>query len=306
MNLSKFLAREQRAFLGRSRRTWGNHLRLARTFFGEALEGADPARPVLILGAGSGLEIPWSRAPRRTVGWDADPWSRLLTLVRHRRFPEWIFGDFTGALADFEATLTRAQVVPGRGHRRDPWKTVERLASLLPSLSPRPRALAAWLEKHRPGTVILANVLGQIGVLAQRMVETALGEVDPWDEDRPESQRLMVALDAWTSRTLEAVLHEVEASGAEVWTLHDRAVIWGSASVSLGPLQEDWKAQLQSREILEVSDPLCGFELGSVFAGRSRLRMDRWFWFLAQGQLHLMEALAYSSRGSLGQLERLP
>jgi hypothetical protein len=306
MTLSRFLALEQRAFLGRSRRAWGNHLKEARSFFGEALDRADPARPVLILGAGAGLEIPWARAPRSIVGWDADPWSRLRTLFRHRRFPRWVFEDFTGGLLELEVTIQRAQFIPGLGHRRPPWQAGERLAGLLPSLQPQPLALAGWLEAHRPGTVILANVLGQIGCVAQRLVERSFGSFNPWEEDHPVAQRLAESLDAWTARVLNQVLETLERSGAEIWMLHDRAVVWGSGSVYLGPLCGDWAKQLVSSEILDVSDPLCGVEPGNAFPGRDRLHFDRWLWFLTQGQLHMMEALAYSANGSIGQLGAAP
>lgn len=297
MVLSRLLAREQRAFLGRSRRGWEPHLARVRAFIGDALDQADGARTTLILGAGSGLEIPWRRAPKATVGWDADPWSRLRTLLRHRRFPYWIFADLTGGLADLEATARRARIDP-MGRRRAPEQAMERLAGLLPSLTPKADALRAWIETHRPGTVIVANVLGQIGCVAQRQVEGAFGGMDPWDDAFPASDRLAKALDAWTGRALAAVLGCLASSGAEVWMVHDRAVLWGDPAITLGPTQEDWRAQLLGPETLNASDPWCGLEPLKPLSAMDRVRLERWLWRLDQGQLHIMEAVAYSSKGS--------
>ncbi|HNX94121.1 MAG TPA: hypothetical protein PKL14_03080 [Holophaga sp.] len=300
MVLSRLLAREQRAFLGRSRRGWDPHLARVRAFIGDALDqadAADDARPTLILGAGSGLEIPWRRAPKDTVGWDADPCSRLRTLLRHRRFPEWVFADLTGGLAALEATVRRACIDP-MGRRRTPEQAMERLAGLLPSLDPQADALRAWIETHRPSTVIVANVLGQIGCVAQRQVEGAFGGMDPWDDAFPASDRLAKSLDAWTARALAAVLGCLASSGAEVWMVHDRAVLWGEPDIALGPIQEDWRAQLLSSGTLNVSDPWCGLEPLDLLRAMNRVRLERWLWRLDQGQLHIMEAVAYSSKGS--------
>ncbi|MFN7959400.1 MAG: hypothetical protein U0P46_13890 [Holophagaceae bacterium] len=66
--LSRLLRREQWAFLARDRSAWGEHLGRVRGFLGEGLQAADPDRPVLILGAGPGLEVPWALAPPATTG----------------------------------------------------------------------------------------------------------------------------------------------------------------------------------------------------------------------------------------------
>lgn len=295
MRLSRLLAQEQRAFLHRPREAWGDHLAQARAFLGEGLQRADPDRPVLILGAGAGLEIPWRWAPKSAVGWDADPWSRVLTLLRHGRYPEWVFEDLTGGLSALEALAQRTGRLPVSGRRRPADRAARRLAGLLPSLRPEPEALRRWIERRRPGTILVANVLGQIGSVAQRLLEGALGGPALWDEDAEGQTPLVPALDAWTLRTLEVVLDGLSQSGAELWMLHDRAVIWGDPVLSLGPLQEDWVAQLQAPGTLELSDPLCGLDIRGRFKGRTELRFERWLWPVGTGQLHMIEALAYSS-----------
>src|ERR1035438_5896883 len=102
--LSRLLRREQFAFLARDRSGWGDHLDRMHAFLGEGLQSADPTRPVLILGAGSGLEVPWALAPPDTTGWDGDPWSRIWTALRYHRWPPWVFGDLTGGMSELEAT----------------------------------------------------------------------------------------------------------------------------------------------------------------------------------------------------------
>jgi len=295
MRLSKFLAQEQRAFLRRPREAWGGHLAQARAFLGEGLRRADPGRPVLVLGAGAGLEIPWGWAPPSTVGWDADPWSRMRTLLRHWRFPEWVFEDLTGGLSTLEAMARRNARLPVSGRPRPADRAARRLAGLLPSLHPEPKALRQWIEQRRPGTILVANVLGQIGSVAQRLLEGALGGPAIWEEDAEGQTPLVAALDAWVLRTVEAVLDELAKSGAELWMLHDRAVIWGDPVLSLGPLQKDWLAQLQAPGSLELSDPLCGLDFRERFKTRNELHFDRWLWPVGTGQLHMIEALAYSS-----------
>jgi len=294
MSLSKLLAREQRAFLHRSRGPWGPHLAKARAFFGEGLKGADSGRPVLILGAGSGLELPWGLAPKNTVGWDADPWSRWRTCLRHQRFPEWVFDDFTGGIAELEATARRTLMLP-TGRSRPTERALQRLAGLLPSLKPVPRSLTEWVALRRPGTIVVANVLGQIGSVAQRTLESTFGGAEAWAAHVEPTDPLAVEVEAWIRRVLEAFLKCLRESGAEVWMIHDRAVIWGHSSITLGPPRDPWLDQIQSQVALEVSDPLCGIDVRANFLGKHELRFDRWLWPVGTGQLHMMEALAYSS-----------
>jgi hypothetical protein len=172
--LSRLLRREQFAFLARDRSAWGDHLDRVRAFLGEGLQSADPARPVLILGAGSGLEVPWALAPPDTTGWDGDPWSRLWTALRHHRWPPWVFEDLTGGMSELEATTRRAVMEPWSGHRRALEAAKTRLAGLLPFLVPDPGALRAWIGAHRPGTILVANVMGQFGVVAERSWKPSL------------------------------------------------------------------------------------------------------------------------------------
>ena len=299
MGLSKLLAKEQRAYLGRDRHGWEAHLTRARGFLGEGLRRADPARPVLILGAGTGLEVPWRLAPASTTGWDADPWSRLGTALRHRRFPPWVFGDFTGGFAELEAVARRSALQPGGQRRRPPELAIRRLAGLLPSLRPDAGPLRAWIRTRRPGTILVANVLGQLGCVAERAVEAAFRPAWPWTRDPEEPDALATALDAWAGRAVRAVCETLLESGAALWMLHDRAVVHGEVSVGLGPLGESWMQQLRGDLPLEVSDPLAGLDLLELFGTRPRIAFDRWLWPVGSGQTHLMEALACAGSSSL-------
>ena len=293
MDLKQLLAREQRAYLRRDRHAWSEHLALAQGFFGEALRQADPTRPVLILGAGTGLEIPWLLAPRATTGWDGDPWSRLGTLLRHGRFPSWEFDDFTGAFQALQATLQRSLTCPGSGRRRAPDLAIRRLAGLLPSLRPDAAPLRAWIQRHDPGTILVANVLGQLGCVAERLVETGFAPAFPWVQDPALPDPLAQALDAWTARGLQAVCQVLAESGAALWLLHDRAAIHGEGPVELGPQEEAWARQLKGQTSLEVSDPLLGLDLRQAFQGRRETHWKRWLWPVGPAQTLLMEALAF-------------
>lgn len=294
MNLEQLLAKEQRAYLRRDRRNWGEHLAKAHAFFGEGLQQADPDQPVLILGAGTGLEIPWHLAPSHITGWDADPWSRLGTALRHRRFPPWVFEDFTAGFRDLRATLDRAITLPGSIQRRPPERSARRLAGLIPSLHPSAEPLRGWIQAHKPGTILVANVLGQLGCVAERMVEAAFRPAPPWVRDPEMPDPLAEALDAWTARAIKAVCGVLLESGASLWLLHDRAVVHGDTPVELGPLEDSWAKQLRSRALLEIGDPLLGLDIREIFASRHETKFDRWLWPVAPGQLHLMEALGYA------------
>lgn len=293
-SLSRLLRKEQFAFLGRDRAGWGPHLEHVRAFLGEGLQSADPVRPVLVLGAGPGLEVPWALAPPLTTGWDADPWSRAWTFLRHRRWAPWVFADLTGGLAALEATAWRCAIEPWSRRRRDPRVAAQRLAGLLPSLNPDPAILRQWIRQHQPGTILAANVMGQFGVVAQRLVEGILGtaalELDP---DRPDP--LNEALEAWTARAVEAFLQVLQESGADLWLVHDRAVIFSGGDLALGPWVDDWTQQLQAeRKPLEAHDPLAGRDVLALLGEpRAFQKRERWIWDLAPGQRHLVEALAW-------------
>lgn len=292
--LSRLLRREQIAFLARDRAAWGDHLDRVRTFLGEGLQAAEPSRPVLILGAGSGLEVPWALAPARTTGWDADPWSRGRTALRHRRWAPWIFEDLTGGLEDLRVATRRAVAEPWSGRRRDSKAAARRLAGLLPSLRPDPMALRAWIEIHRPGAILVANVMGQFGAVAERVVEAAFGKASPWELDPEQPDPLAEALEAWTRRALEAFLGTLARSGAALWLVHDRGVVFGAGPLELGPWMDPWTGQLRgSTGSFEVSDPLAGVDAAETLrgAGLPPGRRDRWLWPLAPDQRHVVEAL---------------
>ncbi|MBI1751559.1 MAG: hypothetical protein HY014_16880 [Acidobacteria bacterium] len=294
-SLSRLLRREQFAFLARDRSVWREHLDKTRAFMGEGLQAADPSRPVLILGAGSGLEVPWALAPPRTTGWDADPWSRLWTAARHRRFPLWVFEDLTGGLDDLERTARRAIAEPWSGHRRDAETAAKRLAGLLPFLRPNPEALRAWIAAHRPGTILAANVMGQFGAVAERVVEAAFG-LAPWDPDPERRDPLMEAMEAWTRRAVLGFLAALQESGADLWLVHDRAVVFNDGPLQLSPWKDGWTDQVAAAGgAIEASDALAGVDVPAALAGSGRVpvRKERWLWPVAAGQRHLIEALAF-------------
>ena len=291
MSLKAELAREQRAFLGRDRSAWTGHLEQIRGFLGQALLGADPQAPVLVLGAGSGLEVPWALAPAGTVGWDADPWSRVRTLLRHGRWAPWVFEDLTGGMAALSATALRGARQSWSGQARPTAKAALRVAGLLRTLNPEAGPLKAWLAVHRPGTILVANVMGQFGVVAQRAVDLAFGHRQPWVTDPERQDPLEEAVNAWTLRALAAFLGVLRDSGADLWLCHDRGVVFSAGALDLGPLTEPWTAQLRSVLPLEVSDPLCGLDVATAFRGATLDSHRRWLWQLAPGQTHVMEAL---------------
>lgn len=297
--LARLLRREQAAFLARDRAAWTDHLDQVRTFLGEGLQAADPTRPVLILGAGSGLEVPWALAPPHSIGWDADPWSRARTFLRHGRWAPWVFEDLTGGLVALAAAARRAVGEPWSGRRRAPRAAALRLAGLLPSLQPEPRALQAWIEAQRPGAILAANVMGQFGAVAERVVEAAFSPASPWVGDPEQPDALALALEAWTRRALVAFLGALAASEADLWLVHDRGVVFGEGPMALGPWADPWTGQLQGgRGAWEVSDPLAGLDVVAELSGTGRTprHRDRWLWPLAPGQAHLVEALALGAR----------
>jgi hypothetical protein len=289
-SLARDLAAEQRAFLGRNRARWAEHLAQMRGFLGEGLRAAGSA-PVLILGAGSGLEVPWRLAPASAVGWDGDPWSRLRTLLRHGRWAPWVFQDLTGGLDQLAALAWRTARQPWSGRIRAGAASTRRLAGLIRSLDPQPGPLRAWILRHHPGTILAANVMGQFGVGAQRTVERAFAGRQPWAADPEEPDPLEEALQGWTARAVRAWLAALLESGADLWLAHDRGVIFGTTPVALGPMADDWVAQLRAEGPLEASDPLCGVDLAAECRGRTLSLHRRWIWPVAPGQTHIMEAL---------------
>ncbi|NTW85846.1 MAG: hypothetical protein HGB30_06745 [Holophagaceae bacterium] len=295
--LARLLRQEQFAFLTRDHSAWGDHLDRVRAFLGEGLQAADPARPALVLGAGSGLEVPWALAPLDTTGWDADPWSRCWTTLRHRRWAPWVFEDLTGGLSELEAAVRRSVAEPWSGQRRSREQAILRLVGLLPSLHPDAAALRAWIAARRPGTILSANVMGQFGVVAERLVEALFGD-SPWTRDPEVADSLAEALDTWTRRAAVAFLAVLQESGADLWLVHDRAVVFTEGALALGSWEDRWTLQLQGTEGLEVSDPLPGLDVMTLLGGTERIpfRAQRWLWPVAPGQQHLVEAVAFRAR----------
>jgi hypothetical protein len=297
VGLDRDLAREQRSFLRRNRSGWDGHLEHIRAFLGEGLQMAAAQGPAAILGAGSGLEVPWALAPPGTVGWDADPWSRCRTALRHRRWPPWVFADLTGGMDAFSAMLLRGTQQTWSGRKRAKTKAIARVTGLLKTLEPQPEPLRAWIGRHRPRTILVANVMGQFGVVAQRAVEKAFSPADPWSVDPDLPDPLADAVHAWTVQAVTAFLRVLHESGADLWLCHDRGVVFGQAVVTLGPMVDPWPAQLRSPFPLEVSDPLCGVDVLQAFSGRQVERHQRWLWHLGPGQVHVMEALRVTGLG---------
>jgi hypothetical protein len=292
-SLSRLLRREQFAFLARDKRAWNEHLAKVRAFLGEGLQTADPSRPVLILGAGTGLEVPWALAPLQSTGWDADPWSRVGTALRHLRWAPWVFEDLTGGLAELEALTRRSVAEPWSGRHRSLKAAARRLAGLLPSLHPDPAALRLWIAERRPSTILVANVMGQYGVVAERLVEITFGRT-PWEPDPERDDPLAEALEAWTRRAITAFLDALRESGANLWLVHDRAVVFSGGDLDLGPWEPDWTRQVRSAGLpIEASDALAGLDVARILSdgGLCLERTERWLWPLAPGQRHLVEAL---------------
>lgn len=294
MRLSTFFLAEQSAFLRRRNREWRHHLQRIRTFIGESLQRAPRDRPVLILGAGSGLEVPWDLAPRQSTGWDMDPASRLRTLMRWRRWPDWVFGDLTGSLEELQSLARRSIRQPGSDRARNPEVAARRLAGLIPSLHPEPRQLQQWLEQHRPALVVSANWMGQLGVVAQRLVEREFGRSSPWPEDPEDPDPLSEALDLWIGRVLQTHIQLLKACGAELCLVYDRAVIHGSTPLQLAPFQPEWTRQLQSPVDLSLSNPLPGMAVETLLP--EPIQWERWLWTISKEQRHLIEAVTWTSR----------
>lgn len=295
--LHRHLLMEQRAFLRRDRRAWGDHLLRARAWLGAGLEAAPRDRPCLILGAGWGLEVPWALAPRETWGWDADPLSRFGTLLRHRRWAPWVTEDFTGGLEALVAVARRCARDARLDRRREGAAAARRLAGLLPSYAPEAAPLRAWIAQHRPGAIVAANVLGQLGPVGQALIRRAFAPVNPFELEDEAAEVLAEAFDAWTGAAVQGVLAVLADSGVPLSLLHDRGVAWGGAKpLPLGPWRDPWVAQLPLGE-WEVSDALGEVEVGACFTASHEVQArERWWWPVGETQLHLVEAWRLAPR----------
>jgi hypothetical protein len=109
-------------------------------------------------------------------------------------------------------------------------------------------------------------------------------------------------MEAWTRRTLLAFLGVLRDSGADLWLVHDRAVLFGDVdgAVTLGPWEDTWHRQLRTKGAsLDASDALAGVEASSVLLGKGleRIRCERWLWPVACGQRHLIEGIGFRRTG---------
>jgi hypothetical protein len=144
--------------------------------------------------------------------------------------------------------------------------------------------------------------MGQFGVVAERLVETTFGRA-PWEPDPERADPLAEALEAWTLRALQAFLEVLRDSGANLWLVHDRAVVFSGGDLDLGPWEPDWTRQVRSAgPPIEASDALAGLDVARVLPGGelSLERNERWLWPLAPGQLHVVEALVLRHRREAG------
>ena len=241
--------------------------------------GSKGAGMPALLGAGSGLEVPWALAPPGSVGWDADPWSRVRTCIRHRVWPPWVFGDLTGGWPSSCAPRRcRTARQPWTGRARGGRSATLRLAGLVGSLAPDAAPLSGWIRVHRPGTILCANVMGQFGVLASAAVERAFGGRSPWTGEEGVEDPLEEALRGWTARAVGAFLAALARSGRSSGSSTTGGWCSAGCRSTLGALREPWTAQLVAPGALEADDPLCGIDVLEAFPGRKVERHDRWIW----------------------------
>ena len=129
-------------------------------------------------------------------------------------------------------------------------------------------------------------------------MESAFGR-SPWNPDPEALDPLAEALEAWTQRAILAFLGVLGDSGADLWLVHDRAVVFGEGALALGPWEDSWQQQLcSSGPTLEVSDALAGVEVSPALlcGGLGLVRSERWLWPVAPGQRHLVEGLVLGRR----------
>jgi hypothetical protein len=95
-------------------------------------------------------------------------------------------------------------------------------------------------------------------------------------------------------------LRTLAESGADLWLVHDRAVVFGGGELSLGPWEEVWTRQLSGAgSPIEVDDALAGVDASALLFdhGLHLIEKSRWIWPVAPGQRHLVEALAVQCAG---------
>ena len=151
------------------------------------------------------------------------------------------------------------------------------------------KALSRLLQREQ--FALLARDKGAWG---EHLVEAVFGRA-PWEIDPERVDPLAEALEAWTHRAISAFLEVLRESDADLWLVHDRAVVFSGGALDLGPWVDDWSGQVRPEGTpIEASDALARIDALSVLLapGQEAYRKERWLWTVAAGQRHLVEALA--------------
>ena len=202
-----------------------------------------------------------------------------------------MFQDLTGGLDELAALAWRTARQPWSGRVRATRAATRRLAGLVGRPGSAARAAPDLDRPAPPGDHPGGQRHGPVRGGGPAAGGARFQGRPPWTPDPELPDPLEQALQAWTARAVRAWLAALLESGADLWLIHDRGVVYGSAPVGLGPLEPDWTAQLRADEPLEVSDPLCGVDLVREIQARTPTRHQRWLWPVAPGQTHVMEAM---------------
>lgn len=179
---------------------------------------------------------------------------------------------------------------PWNGKRRSLAQAIQRLAGLIPSLEALGTPLRTWIQAHRPGLIVSANVMGQWDAVVHALVCKAFHPLSPFVEDPEAHDPLAEALEGYVVKAVRHHLEILGESGAELCLLYDRAVFFDPPELELRVWTEAWRHQLRAVEELEARDPLMGVDPGVVLGNLHAVAQDRWLWPVGPQQLHLMEA----------------
>ena len=93
---------------------------------------------------------------------------------------------------------------------------------------------------------------------------------------------------------MQAFLEVLRESDADLWLVHDRAVVFSGGSLRLSPWEDAWTRQVHAESgTIEASDALAGVDVLAALEApvRALTRKDRWLWPVAAGQRHLIEVI---------------